>query len=58
MTFASGTAVSSAIREAAGSEAAERQLYTSTIRNYLGGIEDANGVRLLYGGAYPVWLKR
>ena len=57
MTFASGTAVSSAIREAAGSVEAERQLYTSTIRNYLGGIDDANGVRLLFGGRYPVALR-
>ena len=26
------------------------------IRNYLGGIDDANGVRLLFGGRYPVGL--
>lgn len=57
MTFASGSAVSSAIREAAGSTAAERQLYTATVREYLSGIDDANGVRLLFGGRYPVALK-
>ena len=57
MTFASGTAVSSAIREAAGSAVAERQLYAATVREYLAGIEDANGVRLLFGGRYPVALK-
>lgn len=57
MTFASGSAVSSAIREAAGSAAAERQLYAATARLYLDGIEDANGVRLLFGGRYPVALK-
>lgn len=57
MTFASGSAVSSAIREAAGNPAAERQLYAATIRAYLNGIDDANGVRLLFGGRYPVALK-
>ena len=53
---ANGT-VAAAIREAAGSVEAERKLYTSTIRNYLGGIDDANGVRLLFGGRYPVALR-
>lgn len=57
MTFASGSAVSSAIRDAAGSTAAERQLYAATVREYLSGIEDANGVRLLFGGRYPVALE-
>lgn len=56
-TFASGSAVSSAIRDAAGSTAAERQLYAATVREYLSGIEDANGVRLLFGGRYPVALE-
>lgn len=57
MTFASGSAVSSAIREAAGSPTAERQLYAATIREYLNGIDDANGVRLLFGGRYPAALE-
>lgn len=57
MTFASGSAVSSAILEAAGDLAAERQLYAATIREYLNGIDDANGVRLLFGGRYPVALE-
>ncbi len=57
MTFASGSAVSSAIRDAAGSTVTERQLYASIVRSYLGGVLDANGVRLLYGGRYPVTLK-
>lgn len=57
MTFASGTAVSSAIRAAAGSMIAERQLYAATVMEYLNGIDDANGVRLLFGGRYPVALK-
>lgn len=30
------------------------ELYRSTIRRYLSGIRDANGVNLLYGGVYPV----
>lgn len=57
MTFASGSEVSSAIRDAAGSAEAERRLYGSVIRDYLAGVSDANGVRLLYGGRYPAALK-
>ena len=57
MTFASGSAVSSAVREAAGNVEAERKLYAATVRGYLDGVADANGVRLLYGGRYPVALK-
>lgn len=57
MTFASGSAVSSAVRDAAGNVEAERKLYAATVRSYLDGVADANGVRLLFGGRYPVALK-
>ena len=30
------------------------ELYRGTIRRYLSGVPDANGVNLLYGGVYPV----
>ena len=57
ITYATGSSLSSAILAAAGSVQAEDELYRSTIRSYLDGLTDANGVRLLYGGAYPVRLK-
>lgn len=58
ITYATGGAISSAIQAAAGNVQAEDALYRTTIRSYLDGLTDANGVRLLYGGAYPVRLKR
>lgn len=57
ISYASGVALSSAIQAAAGDVTKEDDLYRSTIRTYLDGLCDANGVRLLYGGAYPVQLK-
>lgn len=33
---------------------AQKQLYSDTIREYLSGVTDANGVNLLYMGIYPV----
>ena len=32
---------------------AQKQLYSDTIRDYLSGVADANGVNLLYMGMYP-----
>ena len=32
---------------------AQKQLYSDTIRDYLSGVADANGVSLLYMGMYP-----
>lgn len=34
-------------------KAAQEQLYQDTIREYLSGVADANGVNLLYMGRYP-----
>lgn len=46
------TRVSSAVSDSAARE----QLLNDTITEYLSGIEDANGVNLLYMGRYPVRL--
>lgn len=57
ISYASGNALSSAIRMAAGDVAKEAELYRSTIRSGLDGVRDANGVRLLFGGCYPIRLR-
>ena len=46
----------SAIDAAVASEDERRKLYFATVRKYLSGVKDANGVNLLYGGAYPYVL--
>ena len=46
----------SAIDAAVASEDEHRKLYFATVRKYLSGVKDANGVNLLYGGAYPYVL--
>lgn len=46
----------SAINTAAGDISARERLYAATIREYLGGVKDANGVNLLYMGVYPYVL--
>lgn len=38
-------------------KSAQDQLYSDTIRDYLSGIADANGVSLLFMGRYPYRLK-
>lgn len=55
ISFSSGSSGSSAtaIDKALSDKAAEAQLYTDTIREYLSGIADANGVNLLFMGRYP-----
>ena len=55
ISFSSGTSGSSAtaIDKALSDKAAEAQLYTDTIREYISGVADANGVNLLFMGRYP-----
>ena len=48
-----GQAEATAIDKALSDKAAEAQLYTDTIREYLSGVSDANGVNLLFMGRYP-----
>ncbi|MBR2680495.1 MAG: hypothetical protein IKE23_07045, partial [Exiguobacterium sp.] len=45
--------VSTSLIEATKSEDAKMALLSRTARFYLAGVEDANGVNLLYMGAYP-----
>ena len=49
MSFGGGSATSSA----ASDVNARNALFTDTVKAYLSGIEDANGVNLLYMGRYP-----
>lgn len=46
----------SAINSATGDISARERLYAATIREYLSGVKDANGVNLLYMGVYPYVL--
>lgn len=57
ISYVAGNALSSVITAAAGDVLKENDLYRATIRSYLDGVCDANGVRLLFGGSYPVALK-
>ena len=47
------TSGQTAINEAVFNTAKKRDLLVSTAKTYLSGLEDANGVNLLYMGAYP-----
>lgn len=60
ISFSSGSSGSSAtaIDKALSDKAAEVQLYTDTIREYLSGVSDANGVNLLFMGRYPYRLEK
>lgn len=52
ITYSTKTA-ETAIQKAAGDEYYRKVLMRDTIREYLSGITDANGVNLLYMGKYP-----
>ena len=60
ISFSSGASGSSAtaIDKALSDKAAEAQLYTDTIREYLSGVSDANGVNLLFMGRYPYCVRK
>ena len=49
----SATAQKTAYDTAAADPAEKNRLITNTIRDYLSGVSDANGVNLLYMGRYP-----
>lgn len=58
MSFASSSAApKTTITEAASDSAAREKLYGEKIRYYLSGVTDANGVNLLYMGAYPYCIE-
>lgn len=53
ITYTVSTAASTTIGAAVADPAARSRLFAETVRKYLSGVQDANGVNLLYGGAYP-----
>ena len=54
MSFARG---GTSLAKAVADEQYRAQYYGNIVRRYLAGTRDANGVNLLYGGAYPVAIK-
>lgn len=60
VSYATGSAArsgGSAVDAAVSDLTARQRLFDDTIRRYLSGIPDANGVNLLFMGAYPVRLE-
>lgn len=53
VTYAAGSG-SAAVDAAVSDPAVRRQLLDDTVRRYLAGVPDGNGVNLLYMGPYPV----
>lgn len=52
-----GSGASTLIDAVLTDKSAQEKLYSDTIRDYLSGIADANGVNLLYMGRYPYGVK-
>lgn len=50
------TSGQTALDAAISSEDERKKLYLTTVKRYLTGVRDANGVNLLYGGVYPYVL--
>ena len=53
ISFSGATSAKTAIDTAAADPAVKDQLIHNTIRHYLSGVADANGVNLLFMGTYP-----
>lgn len=53
ISYASGSASKTAIDNAVLDKAERDKLLSETVREYLSGVTDANGVNLLYMGRYP-----
>ena len=53
ISFSTGGSGATIIDKALSDEAVQKKLYSDTIREYLSGVKDANGVNLLYMGCYP-----
>lgn len=54
ISYATNMGATSAIAAAVSDYSKRRRLFEDTVINYLSGVEDANGVNLLYGGIYPM----
>ncbi len=60
ISYATGSAAKSgttAIDAAVSDMTARERLFADTVRRYLSGVPDANGVNLLYMGPYPVRME-
>lgn len=57
VTSGSSSAGATMIDKALSDSTVQKQLYRDTITEYLSGIEDANGVNLLFMGRYPYRLE-
>ena len=53
ITYATNTTAATIVEKAAADKNEQNRLYRDTIRDYLSGVTDANGVNLLYMGRYP-----
>lgn len=53
ISFSTGSAQASAIDAAVSDLSARENLIREIVREYLSGVQDANGVNLLYMGVYP-----
>lgn len=60
ITYATGSSAgrgSTAVADAVADVTARQRLLDDTVRRYLAGVPDANGVNLLFMGRYPVRLR-
>ena len=53
VSFSTGAGIKTEIDTAVADASAKEKLIRETIRNFLSGVPDANGVNLLYMGIYP-----
>lgn len=57
ISYSAKTNNTSPVDEAVSDRKAREQLFADTIREYLSGVSDSNGVNLLYMGTYPYAVK-
>ena len=57
ISYSAKTSNTTLIDQAVSDRKAREQLFADTIREYLSGVTDANGINLLYMGSYPYAAK-
>lgn len=57
ISYSAGEASATLISRAVADKVVREQLFRDTIKEYLSGVTDANGVNLLYMGTYPYVVK-
>lgn len=57
ISYSAGEASATLISRAVADKTMREQLFRDTIKEYLSGVTDANGVNLLYMGTYPYVVK-